>query len=446
MIKLKKKINIIEHKLILILSLYLALISCNQDTFEKSNESNNGSKIVTRVSSSTLLKSELNDIDKAKALADAAEILLNADGFSHANEYSKLALELDASNLKANAIKAFTDLMEALKGILIRIQPYFEKTESGKILYKKTLFDYQDLAKYSEIYAYLLKGNPEFSTETEIQNYLDQLAIKLNQLRIFAKNNKDSNLTIKAHSLLFRKELVDRYVEACEIKQDQKTGDFEIKCPDNRIKSEIQLNFADFEVIQQFATAKIIDLAIFTSYDLSGYSDVFTDKNSILTTEPQQIYAQLIKNEKFGQLRKSNLLKITQTLGLDLLKGLEWASSNSSILCQSGTDSPQNRLGMLFNTGICISPYLVTALQELTINTLSNQPTIQKYNLDNSEYEAHVNYGKLISEPIEDIRSLGLKFDACGNIISVEDQGFGSLYPNQDANIVLNLMNKFCEK
>lgn len=435
---------ILFNKLKLFFSLFsivlvsLLTVSCGQKTFENEHES------IKKISASSILNSNLSDADKANELADAAEILLNADGFSQANEYSAMALEIDKNHFKAGAIKVFTDLMQSLKGIAIKVQPFFMKFESGKSFYIENFENLKESAKFSEIYAYMLQGRPEFSSEAEIQNYLDKVAISLENLRQFAKKNKDNPLTIKAHSLLFRKELVERYVEACEIKRVDSDNTYEVVCPENRVKSEIQLNRADFEVIQQYSAAKMIELAIFTSYDLSGYSDTFKDRQAVASTHPQNIYSQLIENKNFGVLRKSNTLNLVQSMGLDILSSIDWASSNQLSLCPNGEDSYHNRLGMLFNLGICIRPMFNNLYQSFAMKTLTNKPESIMLKVNSTDYEAQFNYGKLLSEPIKDMRSLGMKFDACGNIIEVEDQGFGALFPNKDANVVLPLTNKAC--
>lgn len=431
--KLKLFLNLVGIVLVSLL-----IVSCGPETVENKHET------IKKISASSILNSNLSDADKVNELADAAEILLNADGFSQANEYSAMALEIDKNHFKAGAIKVFTDLMQSLKGIAIRVQPYFMKFESGKSFYTENIKNLKESAKYSEIYAYMLQGNPEFSNEAEIQIYLDKLSVSFENLRLFAKKNKDNPLTIKAHSLLFRKELVERYVEACEIKPVDSNNTYEVVCPENRVKSEAQLNRADFEVIQQYAAAKLIELAILTSYDFSGYSDAFKDRQTVASTHPQNLYSQLIENTNFGVLRKSHTLNLVQSMGLDILTSIAWASSNQSTLCPKGDGSYHNRLGMLFNLGICISPMFNNLYQSFALKTLTNKPESFMIKVNNTDYEAQFNYGKLLSEPIKDIRSLGIKFDACGSIMEVEDQGFGALFPNKDANVVLPLTNKAC--
>ncbi len=411
----------------------LVLISCS-DTSEKPTNK------LTISASKINNNPNLTPAEKAEELAKGAEQLLTAEGFPQANSLARKALKQDPQNLRAGFIKALTDPVILLKGYLIRFKPLAPNQD----LYEKELGEKRELAKTSPLERFFLDGKPEFKTEAQAQVFFDQLFTSIEQLRIFARDHKDAELTIKANSLISIN-LNQVYAESCELIETP-NYEYVVTCPDNRIREEVALNHADFEFLQHAAAYGLFTLSLLNSYDLTGLHQMGKLKEAKPEMKPQQIYNKLMKNPKFGILRKHQGLSRIKDLTLDIFAGLQWAMDNYSSLCPMGESNAQNRMGMLFYAGLCVPKSTAPYVQQ-GIDFVIGKPMEATFTHGTETHIVLVNYMSLINQPLPDLRNLGpLKFNNCGNIIGAGDPSLGGTFPNKDANEKLPLIQPQCNE
>lgn len=415
---------------------FLGLISCLLVAC-----SDNSPKHTTlTISPSTIINdSKLSAAERAEKLALGAEHLLTADGFLQAHNLTKQALKQDSKNLRAGLLKVILDPLLLMKGFRIRFKPL----DPDPVTSEKTLAEKRELAKTSALERYLLDGKPDIKNEAQAQAFIDQLVIAVDRIRIFARDHKDSELTIKANSLL-APELNEVYADSCELIETP-NFDYQVTCPEDRFREQVSLNHADFEFLQHGASYALFSLAFLNSYDLTGLKKVIAIHKDQPPLKTQQIYSKLMKNPHFGKLRKMEGLSHIKDLTLDIFSGVQWSMDNFSSLCSRGESDVRNRPGMLFYQGFCVdssmAPFLSTGTAFIT-----GTPQDIILNRGPEPRKVQVNYMSLVNKPIDDIRHLGeLTFSNCGNITAVGDGSLGGTFPNKDANEKLPYLQPTCD-
>jgi hypothetical protein len=398
------------------------------------------SKIITHISASSIVNSNLPPTEKSEELAKAAELLLTAEGFSQASDLSKLALKQDPNNLRAGFIQAVTAPLVLQKGILARLRPFAQKNpvylqELDKQISSLKSFD-------AGIANFLLDGQADISNEAQVQEYLDLTIQSLSHLRKFLKANLDAELTIRATSLL-APDLIERYASACELKTTE-TYEYELVCPSATARFSVTLNRADFDSLRAIVAYGQTYLILATAYDLSGATDSAVSLLDQKNINPQMLADSLLSLANFGHLRKQNKLSEIKSMGLDLVSGLNWAMSHQDLLCPKGQQDNHNRVGKLLNTGLCFGsvyqPYVEMLDTFLKGNVMSADTTI-----GGTPYVVKHQGILLMTNPIKDLRSLGpLRFNTCGQLQSVGDATIGGALPNGDFNEILRLDTASC--
>lgn len=421
------------------------LTACTKPNVDKNEK-------VKLISVSSILASDQSDGKKAEEIALAAENLLAAASYQEANELAEQALNLDPKNLRAAFVKVSVAPLLVIKGIFTRVTPLAQKSGSLLKSLELKLAALELRSSSSQFHHFILDGVPDIDSEDKLQLVINDLIEALDQLRLFAKNNKSQTLTVKNNALIAN-QLLDNYVEACEVKIIESKLKYELVCPEDKSRNEVQFNRADFELIQHQVAGRIADLSILSAYDFTGSVVAHNEKTKDSSTMThQQFYEKLLQNKQFGTLKNSsNLIKI-KDLGLDAIPALVWGSQNQAEICPTGNlTSSQNRPGMFFVKGFCMDPTWVAPLVNIYTTIFNgNSFKAETYSQDNSGKvtgKFDVIYMKLFNEPLRDVRSLGLmQFDNCGQLADVEEPTMGGMFPNKDVNSYLNLSRLSCRK
>ena len=397
---------------------------------------------VTEISAASIASSDDPPSIKAEKLAQAAEKVSNPMAASQ--KVAAFALEQDPQNLRAKFIKVLSAALLTQKGIATRIRPLLEKKTAWLKDYEKYISQLK--SETSQYDAFLLDGKADIHTEADLQAYLDSVISALDGIRIFAKENKTSELTIKPTAFL-KSDLATNFARACELKV---TGnlEYEIKCPPNSTRREVTLNQADFQILQFTSAFYMFALSIYNSYDLTGAIATANKLSSLEDQSPtfEKTYAALSSYEKFGLLRSPSRLKQIKEMGQDIVVALRWASANSDTLCPTGQPSPRNRIGMFFPEGLCHLSYFQEQIK-LLADFFSGQPQKRAVTRESQIYTTTINWMGLFDNPVTDLRLLGpIKFDSCGNVQSVGDPAMSGVFPNRDANIHLPRESPVCRK
>jgi hypothetical protein len=400
---------------------------------------------VTNVSASLIDSSNLPENAKAEEFAKAAEKLLTAQGFSEADQLATKALEKDPKNLRGGFIKVLLAPIVLQKGIVARIKPLAERVPQTKKNYENYLVDLKNNETLGNIRAYVLEGPADISTETQLQDHLDKIRMSLQNLRLFAREHKNQELTVEATTYLVPN-LTERYARACEIKETANL-EWQLVCPGPETRTHVTLARADWELLQYFASYLEMAVALGDAYDLTGAADVAKVFSAEENPAPEKVYAKLLENPKFGTLRGEAALKSIQAIGLEFVGGLRWISANQKTLCPTGEwNNPRNRVGMWVNTGVCLPSSYIDPMAEALAKTFKGEPTQITSESKGVAYTASTNYVALFNHPPKDLRAFGkVEFNACGSLIAVEEKTFAGVFPDGDANKVLPLTGQGCE-
>lgn len=439
-----KAINVLKS--FIGLTLVATLSSCNSATNDKNSNIIDASSIAADAT--------LTQEQKSEKLAKAAEQLLTAQGFAYANEIADLSLQMDASNTRAQFVKAVLAPIMAHKGIYKRVKPLADLDAEASVKYAEELAKFEETTPNSTIKEFLLDGQADIKNETDIQNYLDTMSDSFKAIREFAKNNKNTELTFMASDSLFQA-MSNRYEKSCEVNH---LGNYkyELNCPDVKNLMEIRFNRADFEAIQHVAAGYELYFSLANSYNLTGSVDKALALKGT-EEDAQKVIEDLLKNKDFATLREGNGFKKVKSMGLDAIAGARWVMKNQNTLCPMGKEHPRNRVGMLLNNGLCAeksnaaedSKNLSLASDVLMGKVIENAILggSQSYEFIDGRWELVVKEGyktslkpvAIFESPISDLRNvLPQTYDKCGNVTSIKDSTLAGVFVKGDFNTYLS--------
>lgn len=390
-----------------------------------------------------LANKNLADSEKSEQLAKAAEQLLTVQGFAFASDVADLALQQDPNNLRAKFVKAILAPIMSQKGILARIAPLAEKDEELKAQYDEMMVNLENQFPNSTLKSFLLEGTPDIDSEKGIQDYLDSMANGFRALRLFAKQNKNSSLTVMTSDLFFAA-MKKRFEESCIVIEPY-PGEYEYQCPSPVNMLEVQFSRADFEGVQQIAAAYELYLSLYNSYNLDGSIQVALDhKDQPSHPAAQEIIQELLQNRTFATLREGTGLKRLKEMGLDAITGMRWVIRNQNSLCPLGKENPRNRLGFLFNHGLCVQdPSNATRQLKHFEDVVSGKLIKATFvGRGGDRYDTVMKPAAWVDAPINDLRMLTpLKFNECEELTEVSEGTAGGIFPRADVNSVIKLRN-----
>lgn len=179
----------------------------------------------------------------------------------------------------------------------------------------------------------------------------------------------------------------------------------------------------------------------FTTPTMSTALDHQADKSA---PSPQAVLNELLKDPRFATLRTGNGFSRIKEMGIDAVLGIRWVLNNQNTLCPLGYSNPRNRLGALFNQGLCVKNDSAVEIAkglnkvEAALSGASLQAKIG--NRSGGFYQTVLKPSSIIDNPIADLRKLTpLVFDRCNQLIGVADGSVAGLFPKGDGNTVLQL-------
>lgn len=400
--------------------------------------SNNSEGLSKKISIDGIMSSNLPPEEKAKELTDSAEDILTTNNYVEANKVASLAVSTNPKDVKAGFIKSLTECLIKLKGFVIRSKPLFKNDTKAYENFKKGFSSNLVSEKF------FLDGSPEFFAEKDLQEYFDELVKSFENLNYFLNHHKNAEFAIKSLPL-FERDLNKSFVDACELKIT-KQFDYEINCPDEQVRHQINLNRADFEELQLFVNITLIYFNFLNAYDLTGYLEAFHRYEDRQEIDKTAFFNDLLNNKSFGLLRENTKMNQIQNLGIESMLAVRWFMDNPKLACPKGAGVNPNRVGMLFFEGLCIDKYFNSFLID-SMNFFKGVPKDLELKDSGRSIKTKTNYISFSQKPPRDIRDLGpFAFNACGDLISVGDPTMGGIFPNQDANTVLPLQQRKCEK
>jgi hypothetical protein len=381
----------------------------------------------------------LTSAQKAEQLAKAAEQLVSFQGFAYADEVADLALQNDSSNLRAQFIKAMLGPVMVNQGLAARLKPLVSKDAEALDKYNEGLADLEKDMPNSTVKTFIKNGSADIKDEKDVQDYINSIADSFKAIRIFAKNNKNSELTVMVTDALY-KTMFERYKQSCEIVEISKYQ-YKTNCPTHTNMLEVKLNRADFEAIQMSASGYELAMSLYNSYNLTGSIDKALSLKDQKNVDGKTVIDELLQNKEFATLRAGNGFSRIKEMGLDAVSGMRWVIQNQETLCALGRSNSKNRVGMLFSEGLCSTNEkqaqkdLTTAEEALNGKLYTKELEMR----DQSKYNFVIKPVALLDSPIADLRSVApVSYDKCGNVAAIQDATVSGILVNGDANIILS--------
>ena len=387
--------------------------------------------------------------EKSEELSLSAEQLMAGTSFMYADAVAEVALAFNKDNKRAQLIRALTAPAMKFKGIMSRIKPVAERNERSKASYQRQM-DRINKAPNHALKTFLLSGAPDIKNEKDIQALIQEVTQAITNLRLFFKNNKDVNLTLNIPGEKMQKNALDNAIEDGCYWEQSSEGYYEWICEEDPNLSEtlqVKLNRADMEALQQVVAGYEIYFKLLNSYTLDGAFAVGDKYRDVYESPRNQIREELLANPEFGKLRNKASLSSILEMGLDAVSGARWALKIESELCPEGYPVSTNRKGHLFKEGLCLTSYAQRKTDEPIASFLDKAELVLSGGIIDATfrgYNTQTKYSAVFSNPIQDVRNLGLKFDACGNISEAADQTFGGVLVNNDAAKVIEATKKEC--
>lgn len=400
--------------------------------------------------------------ETSEDLAKAAEQLVQMSGFMYAKPILDRALELDPENFRAQVWSKQVQILEAFRGVHTKMRPLIERLphrDYDSYQYEMARFKAQRPA----VFQFLADNGQAFRNESDLQELLDEVIARMNELREFIRLNKDKELqiTIFETRMLLNREyqqqaLDDCYVRAVNIRRGGSSPLptlFIDGCEIIRQRT-VKIDFPDFEAYQHLVAGTQILAIVKNSYHLSGSIEAYK-KGGSTTAE---IVDNFFNNIEFGKLRTRAAMQFVKTLGVDAVSGYKYFLKIQEDLCPYGLARRQQRPGQLFSGGICVvgdearNNRHLTMLAIVENSLLGGITNITQTNdgvpkptelLDPSDwvrYQTDAQLGRPVLQPVEDLRVLKpTAYNSCGHPIAIEDPSADGFLPNRDAETVLRV-------
>jgi hypothetical protein len=403
------------------------LVACTA----KPNQGITGNRIDTNA---IVSNKSLSPAEKSDQLARAGELLAQSSGFPLADVVIDQALAIDANNKVAQFYKAFLADKMALRGILVRVKPLVANNAESLAQLNETIAKMPNGA----LKDFLLDGQEDLRTEKDVQAFVDSLHDGREQLREFLKANKNSEITIRLADTVAAA-AIESATRDCAVREVE-SGVYEGSAGcDLSSATEVKMNRADMEALQQIIAGVQVYSSLLNSYDLSGSIETAKKMQNQQNPTNKAVYAELAKNADFAKVRKPEQLRKIVELGVDAISGIRWAAQAQSELCPQGEDAKEQRKGYLFSDGICIRQQngetsLESVLQQVEL-ALSGRP--MEVELEGQKTE--IVPALALTNPVADLKDLRPRFNNCDKIQSVADSSLNGIFPNDDLNAFLAL-------
>lgn len=359
-----------------------------------------------KIALSDVLTDEAEDVMQLSTLKEAKDLLLQAVAANESNHRAQMWLHMIAP-------------VEVLKGMHARIRPLYLKQAHGQQRYdrflKKSLSGANEAARK---FAMDL-GDPklEVHTEEQLTDVLAQLASKLNELRLYVKNNKHRDLEMR----LPIQSLSMTSKDGCRAAIGPMSIDLG-RC-DGEKMATIILNRADFEAIQIYASFYMVQAAVMTAYQINPL--ILVSEESKLVSA-KRLFEILFKNQT-GTRRANNQWALLGLALEDFIVAERYWIANQAELC-SRNDLPANGARTLFGSGLCMRadddlPRQQRALKIAETISAGEPVTIDQAHMP--DYSFKVNAHKILSEPPEDLTPfIPSAYDKLGRATEVDERPY----------------------
>ncbi len=419
----------------------MLLQACGQKKTQGSSEDMSSSSLID---TKAIEAKGASKEETAEALALAAEkMALNPTGFFFAGELTAKALEIDPQNTRARFYQALLKPFLAQRGIWARIEPWMKK--QGGEIYRDYL-EARRSAPESNYKQFLLDGKPDIVTIKDIQDHFAVTRQELLATRDDIKGLKHTQF--QANFVIYGHPTSSEIVEQCSPKK-LADGVYEIpKCPEAYL-FPIKLARPDFEALALSYSAFAAGYTwIFTAYSIEGLQEIQDalkieeEKNGMVGAD--KALAIIKSHPEFLQLRDPQALKEILSLGTEGTEALNYALKHQPELCRHAKEDPRNRRGYLYGNGFCAKSAASHAVALLNANMrgpvqiVKELDSIDNNDDDSRRYLTTVNVEQILTNPIQDLKSILPEFDTTNGRMKFADESLGGLFLNNDASAFFN--------
>lgn len=402
------------------------------------------------IDTNTIKSSSASDKEKAAQLTAEAEKLLTPLSLPFANKVIDDALSFDASNAKAQFYK------KAINPVL-KLQGLAKRTESISVNFpqvKKRIDHRLNELPNIRMYEFFTTGVEDILTERDMQNFVLDLYLSLDDLRTHIRDSKDKELELSLPYLLTT---YDREALA-ECTVTAKDGVYVMEnCRVNRAQS-VRLNRADLETAQHMVAGLQMVEVFLTAYNLEGALKTAKKfkADQVERLNDSEVWNELIKDPSFGRLKDTHKLELFGRLGNEAILGFNWAKRVQEELCPKGKVSTNQRKGHAFPDGLCVNEKVklpnqnamaATEFMRLVEVAFSGGFTNLRYYKASSptaghDVESKAKFSVLWTRPIEDVQSLNPVFSASGSLQGIADKKAGGVFVNSDVNEIFKNLQR----
>lgn len=384
---------------------------------------------------------------EADELAQAGEQLLSPTTFHLADKVFEMVLQKDPKNTKAQLYRTALKPWMYFKGILSRVRPLVVKY-GNEAEYVSAL---RNDVRESPLKSWLLDGPEDITKASQIQDLLVKFRDASEEFRKYLKTHPDLDLTIYLNEFVFKSMIDQRSNEECHVLDDD-PNNLTVECDRSQF-AQVRMNPADVIMLRQLIAGQVLYATMYSSYSVNGIESVFksfedmdqqaaqTGDNSTLSTRKIEV---LEKIPGFGLLRKDHGLNLVRDIGADFHAAMDWAEKFQAELCPTGTQSPLNRKGFIFESGVCIQTAdeknSFDYMFRLLGNALSTSGLVATQ-IQTSPTESRdfmIRPMAIFDNPVTDLRTvLPVKYDRCGHAVELRDKTLGGIFVNADVNDTL---------
>ena len=369
---------------------------------------------------------------EAEQLASAGEQLVSPYTFMLADKVLDMSLAKDGGNPRARFYKAVLKPFMVFQGTYKRLRPFvmangdIKKFDSGPASLPE-----------SPAKDFLLNGNEDIRTVSDIQVLLDQYIGSLADLYKFLKDNENVALTLNLNPNVWEQQIQKDAINSCSVVSNE-PGNINVVC-DYRDLLQRKVGLADMIALRQSVAGMLMYQMLYNSYSLEGVEDLIKgDTNH--ERSPSEVMAMLDNMPSFGLLRSQNKLALLRTLGSDASAAYKYVRDHQGELCPSQKyPFEKRRKGFLFNDGVCLGG--IRSEQDKAVALLDSAlrgPISVVSETNGQQRNLRIDPFQLADRPVASLKSVfPASLDACGNATAFRDPSFGGILPDADGNLLI---------
>lgn len=369
--------------------------------------------------------------ETAEQMALLAESLVRPNTLVQAHQVAFRALEHNQYNLRAQfVLKTVAPLIE-LKGIYSRVMPIVSTRPAKYREFQEHIRDLKAEKNAPVTTAFVIDGPSDLKTEGQVQDVVEKVVDRLDELRDWLKENRKADLTVS-----YYKDLKDGSTPCIA---SERTRDVWVlkNCAGKGEKITAKMNIADFETLRQNVSGIQTYIAMSTAYSVDGVFKA-SEKAPRNEATPAVKHAYFDKVVGLGQLRNTRFFAMLPKVTSDLVVGLKLAKKFHKQICPAGEYKENSRKGMLHHGGICTEQSSKMDRMISTLDLMARGQLAKTTILLDGEIDAVVDTKTFLANPPQDLRSVGpATFDRCGNVGTIGNGTVAGLFVNGELNTSL---------